>query len=59
MKNASNVLLVIPSFGAASRKLHKKESSLLSARCLAGSNLLSGELCSDQRSSILRMVSPM
>ena len=59
MKNAPKFLRVLPSFGAESKILHKKECSLLSARCLAGSDLLSAELCSDQRSSTLRMVSPM
>ena len=59
MRYASKFLRVLPSFGKASKILHKKESSLLSARCLAGSDLLSAELCSDQRSSTLQMVSPM
>ena len=59
MKNASKSLRVLPSFRVASKILHKKEYFLLSARCLAGSDLLSAELCSDQRSSTLRMVSPM
>ena len=58
-QNASKFLRVLPYFGAASKILHKKECSSLSARCLAGSDLLSAELCSDQRSSTLRMVSPM
>ena len=59
IKNTSKFLRVLPSFGAASKILHKKEYSSLSARCVAGSDLLSAELCSDQRSSTLRMVSPM
>ena len=59
MKNTSKFLCVLPSFGATSKILHKKECSSLSARCLAGSDLLSAELCSDQCSSTLRMVSPM
>ena len=59
MKNASKFLRVLPSFGAVGKILHKKECSLLSARCLAGSDLLSAELCSDQWSSTLRMVSPI
>ena len=59
MKNASKFLRVLPSFGASSKIFHKKKCSLLLARCLAGSDLLSAELCSDQRSSTLRMVSPM
>ena len=57
MKNDSkflSVLSVLPSFGAASNMLHKKESSWLSARWFAGSDLLPAELCSDQRSSTLR-----
>ena len=58
MKNASKFLRVLLSFGAASKKRHKKERSSLSARCLAGSDLLSVELCSDQQSSTLRMISP-
>ena len=53
MKNASKFLRVLPSFGATSKMLDKKECSLLSARCLAGSHLLSAELCSDQCSSML------
>ena len=59
MKNASKFLHVLPSFGASNKILHKKECSSLSARCLTGSDLLSAELCSDQRSSALRTVSPM
>ena len=59
MKNASKFLPVLPSFGAGNKILHKKECSLLSARCWAGSDLLSAELCSDQRPSTLQMVSPM
>ena len=59
MKNVSKFLHVLPSFGASSKIIHKKECSLLLARCLAGSDLLSAELCSDQRSSTLRMVSQM
>ena len=55
MKNASKFLRVLPSFGAVGKILHKKECSLLSARCLAGSDILSAELCSDQRSSTLRI----
>ena len=47
------------SIGATSKILHRKESSSLLARCLAGSGLLSAGLCSDQRSSTLRMVSPI
>ena len=58
MKNASQFLRVLPSFGAASKIFHKKKCSSLSARCLTGSDLLSAELCSDQRSSTLRIVSP-
>ena len=58
MKSASEFLHVLPSFGAASKILYKK-NCLLSARCLGGSDLLSAELCSDQRSSTLQMVSPM
>ena len=52
MKNASKFLRVLPSFGATSKILRKK-------KCLAGSDLSSAELCSDQRSSTLRMVLPM
>ena len=52
MKNASKFLRVLPSFGATSKILRKK-------KCLAGSDLFSAELCSDQRSSTLQMVSPM
>ena len=59
MKNVSKFLRVLPSFGAASKILYKEECSSSSARCLAGSDLLSAELCSDQRSSTLRMASPM
>ena len=59
MKNASKFLCVLPSFGAASKILHENECSLLSARRLAASDLLSTEFCSDQRSSTLPMVSPM
>ena len=59
MKTAFKFLRVLPSFGEASKTLHKKEYSSLSARCLTGSDLLSAELCSDKRSSTLRMVSPM
>ena len=40
LKNAFKFLRVLPSFRAASKILHKKESSSLSARCLAGSDLL-------------------
>ena len=40
LKNAFKFLRVLPSFTAASKILHKKESSSLSARCLAGSDLL-------------------
>ena len=58
MKNASKLSRVLLPFGAASKKLHKKEHSSLSARYLAGSDLLSVELCSDQQSSTLRMISP-
>ena len=47
MKTASKFLRVLPSFGAASKILHKKEWFSLSARCLAISDLLSAELCSD------------
>ena len=59
IKSTSKLLRVLPSFEAASKILHKKKCSSLSARCLAGSDLLSVELCSDERSSKLRMVSPM
>ena len=52
-------LRVLPSFGAVSKKPHKKECCSLPARYFAGSDLLSAELCSDQRSSTLLMVSPM
>ena len=55
MKNVSKFLRVLPSFGAASKILHKKECSSLSARYLAGSDLLSAELRFDQYSSTLRM----
>ena len=58
MKNASQFLRVLPSFGAASKILHKKKCSSLSARSLTGSDLLSAGLCSDQRSLTLRIVSP-
>ena len=58
MKNASKFLHFLSSFGAASKILHKKKCSSLSARCLTGSDLLSAELCSDQLSSTLRIVSP-
>ena len=54
MKNASKFLRLLPSFGAISKILHKKECSSLSVRCLAGSDLLSAELGSGQRSSTLR-----
>ena len=47
MKNISKFFRVLPSFGAASKILHKKECSSLSAKCLAGSDLLSAELCSE------------
>ena len=50
---------VLPFFGAESKIPHKKECSSLSGRCLAGSDLLPAELCSDQRPSTLRMVSPI
>ena len=59
MKNTSKFLGVLESFWAARKILHKKECSSLSARCLTGSDLLSAELYFDQRSSTLRMVSPM
>ena len=59
MKNASKFLRVLPSFGAASKIIHKKECSSFSARWLAVSDLLSAELFSDQRSSTLGMVSPI
>ena len=59
MKNASKFLRVLPSFGATSKILHKKKCYFLSARRLAGSDLFSAELCSDQRFSTLQMVSPM
>ena len=39
MKNASKFLCVLPSFGA-SKILHNKECSLLSATCLADNNIL-------------------
>ena len=55
----ADFLCVLVSFGVASETLHKKKCSLLLARCLAGSDLLSAELCSDQRSSTLRMASPV
>ena len=42
-------LRVRQSFGAARKIFHKKECSALSGRCLVGSDLLSAELCSDQR----------
>ena len=58
MKSASKFLRVLWSFGAARKILHKKECSLLLVRCLAGSDILSAQLCSDQRST-LRMVSPI
>ena len=47
MKNISKFFRVLPSFGAARKILHKKECSSLSAKCLAGSDLLSAELCSE------------
>ena len=59
MENTSKFLRVLPFFGAESKILHKKQCSLLSGRCLAGSHSLSAELCSDQCSSTLRMVSPI
>ena len=34
-------------FWAVSKILHKKECASLSARCVAGFDLLSAELCSD------------
>ena len=59
MKDACKFLHVLPSFGAANKILLKEKCSSLSAGCLADSDLLSAELCSDQRSSKLRMVSPI
>ena len=59
MQNAPNFLRVPPSSEAASKILLNKECSLLSARCLAHSDLFSVELYSDQRYLTLQMVSPM
>ena len=58
MRKISKFVRVLSSFGAVSKILHKKEIFSLSARCLAGSDKLSAGLCSDQRSSTLRMESP-